>query len=344
MGTELVSPQQALPAAIEQALISGDLSRLQPAERVNLYQAVCQSLKLNPLTKPFAYIQLNGKLQLYALKDCTDQLRSIHAISVEIASREVIDDVYVVTARALRPDGRYDSSTGAVPVTSLKGEAKANAMMKAETKAKRRVTLSICGLGMLDESEIDSIRGAKPIHEEYFPETVAAAERRYDADMAKQRKLSMAEKKQIAQAETVTASATTRGDAPSAAESPSGHHNQLLPSAANTLVFEGRPVPPDLVVLVAGIMEGRKGFIKDGLTIMKKQLEEADPEMGAAFYRETVERHCLRDGKPDPKVVVTALLEMWNAVELRKHMDAPALREYVATDDDISGLLPDSAA
>jgi hypothetical protein len=32
---------------------------------------------------------------------------------------------------------------------------------KAVTKAKRRVTLSICGLGMLDESEVASIPGAR---------------------------------------------------------------------------------------------------------------------------------------------------------------------------------------
>lgn len=30
--------------------------------------------------------------------------------------------------------------------------------MKAITKAKRRVTLSICGLGMLDESELETIK------------------------------------------------------------------------------------------------------------------------------------------------------------------------------------------
>jgi len=35
--------------------------------------------------------------------------------------------------------------------------------MRAETKAKRRVTLSICGLGMLDETEVDSIPGAAKI-------------------------------------------------------------------------------------------------------------------------------------------------------------------------------------
>jgi hypothetical protein len=34
--------------------------------------------------------------------------------------------------------------------------------MKGETKAKRRVTLSICGLGLLDETEIESISDGKP--------------------------------------------------------------------------------------------------------------------------------------------------------------------------------------
>jgi hypothetical protein len=34
--------------------------------------------------------------------------------------------------------------------------------MKAITKAKRRVTLSICGLGWLDETEIESIPSAMP--------------------------------------------------------------------------------------------------------------------------------------------------------------------------------------
>jgi hypothetical protein len=33
--------------------------------------------------------------------------------------------------------------------------------MKAETKAKRRVTLSICGLGLLDETEVETV--PKPV-------------------------------------------------------------------------------------------------------------------------------------------------------------------------------------
>ena len=43
---------------------------------------------------------------------------------------------------------------GAVNINGLKGEALANAMMKAETKAKRRATLSLCGLGLMDELEV----------------------------------------------------------------------------------------------------------------------------------------------------------------------------------------------
>ena len=147
---------------IERVLVTGDLAQLTPEERVSYYRMVCESVGLNPLTKPFAYITLNGKLTLYALKDCTDQLRTINNISVKIVAREIVDECFVVTAEASTPVGRTDGSIGAVSVGNLKGEAKCNAMMKAETKAKRRVTLSICGLGILDETEIESIPSAKP--------------------------------------------------------------------------------------------------------------------------------------------------------------------------------------
>lgn len=142
---------------IERLLISGDLAGLKAEERVSYYKMVCETVGLNPLTKPFEYITLNGRLTLYALKACTDQLRAIHNISITIMSREVVDDCYVVTARATNPSGRTDENIGAVAIANLKGEAKCNALMKAETKAKRRVTLSIVGLGMLDETEVETI-------------------------------------------------------------------------------------------------------------------------------------------------------------------------------------------
>lgn len=143
--------------AIESALIQGDLSKLTVDQRLNYFKSVCESVGLNPLTKPFEFIILNGKLTLYAKRDATDQLRKVHKVSITISSREQIGDVYVVTAKAKDKDGREDESTGAVFIAGIKGEALANAYMKAETKAKRRVTLSVCGLGILDETEVADI-------------------------------------------------------------------------------------------------------------------------------------------------------------------------------------------
>src|SRR5262245_17326463 len=144
-----IAPAPSMAAAIERVLIQGDLSKLTPEQKISYLNAVCHSIGVNPLTQPFAFITLSGKLTLYAKKDCTDQLRKLHAVSItEIASQHV-GDVFVVTAKAQDKTARTDVSTGAVSIANLKGESLANALMKAETKAKRRVTLSICGLGIL---------------------------------------------------------------------------------------------------------------------------------------------------------------------------------------------------
>jgi len=145
------------PAVVERVLLQGDLRQLSAAQKVSYYKSVCESVGLNPLTQPFQYLVLNGKEILYASRSATEQLRKVHSVSIQIMAREVVEDCYVVTARATLPTGRQDENIGAVPISGLKGENRANAMMKAETKAKRRVTLAICGLGMLDESEVESI-------------------------------------------------------------------------------------------------------------------------------------------------------------------------------------------
>ncbi len=196
-------------AIVERVVLGGDLSHLTSTERLHYYQATCESLKLNPLTKPFDYLQLDDKLVLYAKRDCTDQLRKVHDVSVKIVDRDLVDGVYTVKAQAKMPNGREDESVGAVPLVKELGEWKraqsgkpyfqgngqfqplspndrANAIMKAETKAKRRVTLSICGLGLLDESELDTLasRIEPPIDTGGHPVGTQAA-----ADYVRDRKL-----------------------------------------------------------------------------------------------------------------------------------------------------------
>ena len=139
------------------AVANGSLDQLDEASRSEYYAAVCDSIGLNAFTRPLEYIELNGKLTLYAKRDATDQLRRMHHVSVEIVDRAVQEDVYIVRARATLPDGRADESLGAVNIGGLEGTDLGNALMTAETKAKRRVTLSICGLGFLDETEVASL-------------------------------------------------------------------------------------------------------------------------------------------------------------------------------------------
>lgn len=154
---QVVAQTQSNAELVETVIAKGDLGKLTPAERNQYYAEMCRSIGLNPLTRPFEYLTLNGKLVLYARRDAADQLRKLNGISVEIVSREVADGLLTVHVRARDASGRTDEDLGVVNVASLKGEQAANAVLKAVTKAKRRVTLSISGLGMLDETEVEDI-------------------------------------------------------------------------------------------------------------------------------------------------------------------------------------------
>lgn len=146
-----------LPEKLEKVLIEGDLAQLSSEERVQYYNALCKSVGLNPLTKPFEYIKLNGRLTLYALKACTEQLRKKNNVSIYDFRTKITEGIFIYTAFLQDGIGRKDIGTGAVSIKGLSGPDLANAFMKGETKAKRRGTLSISGLGILDESELDSI-------------------------------------------------------------------------------------------------------------------------------------------------------------------------------------------
>lgn len=156
-GTAMQTKQETA-AVFEKVLLGGDLAALSPEERIFYYNKTCESLGLNPLTRPFEYIKLNGKLTFYARKDATEQLRNLHRVNITRMESRAENDVYTVITYGCNSTGKEDIATGSVYIGGLKGEMLANAYMKAETKSKRRLTLSICGLGMLDETEIETIQ------------------------------------------------------------------------------------------------------------------------------------------------------------------------------------------
>ncbi len=161
-------------ALLEKVITNNDLGGLSPVEKVQHIKNVCESLGLNPLTKPIQLLKFQGKEIAYFTKDATEQLRKLHDISIKIRDNKIQEGIYIVLVDATTPEGRSDSATGAINIKGLIGDALCNAILKAETKAKRRVTLSICGLGFTDESEIDTMRGAKKIDIHAPIETVNA--------------------------------------------------------------------------------------------------------------------------------------------------------------------------
>lgn len=233
---EPMLPEPDAATKLEQVVIEGNLAALTPIQRVAYYRAVCESVGLNPLTKPFEYISLNGKLTLYATRGATDQLRSIRRIEVHKLERERADDLAIVTAYGRDHTGRQDSAIGAVNILNLKGEALANALMKAETKAKRRLTLSLAGLGLLDEIEAESIPGGWK--EDIDPVTgeLTAGENQQDLEARLAAQAAQAEA-ELAEAEKVTQTA----EAPTETPEPATEAAEAVSVAQD--VFEGEIVP-----------------------------------------------------------------------------------------------------
>lgn len=158
-----VTPHES--AITEALIINGDLSKLHPSDKVVYYKGYCERIGLDPFTKPFDLLRLQGREILYLNRSGSAQLCRMHSISHAITSRTLHKDaeIYEVTARAILPDGRYTESLSAVSVAGLKGDNYCNALMKAETKAKRRSTIDLIGLGILDESEITTIANSEKV-------------------------------------------------------------------------------------------------------------------------------------------------------------------------------------
>ncbi|MBD1995287.1 hypothetical protein H6G00_01410 [Leptolyngbya sp. FACHB-541] len=166
-----------LPQRWEEVLMSGNAHGLTAVERRLYYIWYCKQVGLNPATRPLDYIPgeiSRGKdvpkepiLKLSPNQSAAQQLRENRGISVEIKSREFVGKVYQVVAIAKTPDGRVDEASGVVSTHDydkpMSPKNLANALMKAETAAKRRVTLSICGFTVPDEEgAIDAVSAEAP--------------------------------------------------------------------------------------------------------------------------------------------------------------------------------------
>src|SRR5215831_16977833 len=66
MGSPIAVADNVNWSVMKKVVVGNDLSDLSDQEIVTYYRSLCESLGLNPLTRPFQLIRLNGKLTLYA--------------------------------------------------------------------------------------------------------------------------------------------------------------------------------------------------------------------------------------------------------------------------------------
>jgi hypothetical protein len=150
---------------LEPLVVTGELIFLTPEERIRFYVQSCISWGLDFRTRPLQYfeqIDRNGKrnLLLYALRGASVQLAANHGLTVKLSDASFSHDAVMFTAKVTNVLGREDSAVGATSLKGLEGKEYADAIMAAQTKAKRRAILDFVGSGILDESEVEEMKGS----------------------------------------------------------------------------------------------------------------------------------------------------------------------------------------
>jgi hypothetical protein len=156
------------PSLLEEILADAqaagkDTTSLSREDRSALLVGLARKLGLNPLSGAVMFLKTNGRETLYVTKSGTDQIAAREKLKREtIRGPEVLamegKKVVFCQVRASHPDGRSEVSTATLLLADI-----INDLMKCETKAKRRATLSVCGLGLLAEDEIETIPGAQSV-------------------------------------------------------------------------------------------------------------------------------------------------------------------------------------
>lgn len=137
-----------------------DLESLNEQQRQDYVKAVCEHMGVpsNLNLVMLAYLdEQDGprRLVAYAKRGATEIVRDQRGINVtDLTSKEVGGSI-VFTATGKDSKGRQEMSTGAKFIAGLTGKDLDDAIMTAQTRATRRMTLQFIGAGILDESEVN---------------------------------------------------------------------------------------------------------------------------------------------------------------------------------------------
>jgi len=137
-----------------------DLESLTEPQRQEYVRNVCQHMGVPPELNlvMLTYLDENDgprRLVAYAKRGATEIIRSNRQINVtELTSKEIGGSI-VFTVTGKDNTGRQEMSTGSKWIKDLAGRELDDAIMTAQTRACRRMTLQFVGAGVLDESEVN---------------------------------------------------------------------------------------------------------------------------------------------------------------------------------------------
>lgn len=107
------------------------------------------------------FIEVRGKnatkTVMYAPNEAAQLIAERNRLSIRIHNKYLDKDslIYFVETTVIFPNGRTVDNVGATHLGTTTGTDRANAIMKAVTKAQRRAIFSACGLSVWDEDDVD---------------------------------------------------------------------------------------------------------------------------------------------------------------------------------------------
>ena len=146
--TETIDPPENGEGTIARAMMRGDLRGLSKDGIAGVVAELARRMGVDPALAPIDVIQTReGKLVPYINARGAAELRKRHGL--EVVGMEVIKDrpgLVVMRATVRDPEGRTDMGVGACAYPEDRPREEEKAWMVAETRAKRRATMSAVGI------------------------------------------------------------------------------------------------------------------------------------------------------------------------------------------------------
>jgi hypothetical protein len=150
-------------------LATGNVNLTRADEQQACAEALVQQLGLRMSSMPIKFLKTrNGEIQPYLTASGAADIMISTGASVTDVQMTTVHGCAICRSTILTRDNRTGVATGAVALDGLRGEALANAFMKAETKSVRRNVLRTCrpdAVWLIQDEDIEGIEGAKRLPE-----------------------------------------------------------------------------------------------------------------------------------------------------------------------------------